>query len=327
MAEDRLRTTLHGSSPSEEKPAGFMLGRRARALGTFRNGERPTGARGQERPYRDSGYQSCLKKKGSFMYDSQDGFLPADGRLCETLQSFKQTPPSDTLFDDHLFHETLRKIEGENEARVIRDISQLVTPSAECLKTRGLRRLRFLKESTNAGWNSSIPFEGPRPQPDFPVGFDRSAFSDDEIDKIGHQNSYLKSFFTATDQIFFPFFTSEVTCGSEALHVADCQNAHSITIAIRGVVNLFQTVGRAQELHRKVLAFSVFHDHQTVKIYAHYPEINKEGTKYYRHLLRGYDLLDLDGREVDGLPIHPQRLQDLCTHPPQQTQKCDPTAT
>ncbi|KAL8765256.1 MAG: hypothetical protein Q9209_007612 [Squamulea sp. 1 TL-2023] len=36
-----------------------------------------------------------------------------------------------------------------------------------------------------------------------------------------------------------------------------------MTLALRGIVDVFRLVGRAQELHRSVLAFSVSHDHKT----------------------------------------------------------------
>jgi predicted nucleic acid-binding protein len=43
----------------------------------------------------------------------------------------------------------------------------------------------------------------------------------------------------ATWQMYFPFLTCEVKCGAAALDVAVRQNAHSMTLAVRGVVGLF----------------------------------------------------------------------------------------
>jgi hypothetical protein len=59
----------------------------------------------------------------------------------------------------------------------------------------------------------------------------------------------------ATWQMYFPFLTCEVKCGA-----AGRQNAHSMTLAVRGVVELFRLVGREKELHREILAFSISHD-------------------------------------------------------------------
>jgi hypothetical protein len=75
------------------------------------------------------------------------------------------------------------------------------------------------------------------------------------------------------------------------------QNAHSMTLAVKGVVKLFRMVKREKELHREILAFSVSHDHRTVRIYGHYPVIDGEKTTFYRHAVPTFDLSALDGKE------------------------------
>lgn len=290
----------------------------------------PSDQKSRERksdPYRDPRYETLLGAKGSFLKDSKAGILAADSKFCRTLLDFKKNPPSDTLFDDRFFGETMDRIQNENEARVVRDIGQLISPSAECLATRGVRGLHLLKESTNAGWNQCIPFEGPRPQPDFCVGFQRNAFSDDQLEKLGF-DLYAKTHFTATYKIYFPFFTTEVKCGQQGLDIADRQNAHSMTVAVKGVVELYRIVGRAQELHRKVLGFSISHDHRTVRVYSHYAEIDGSGTTYYRHILKVVDILSEDGkdrwmayqfvRNVYGcfVPIHLKRIKSAINQLP-----------
>jgi hypothetical protein len=88
-----------------------------------------------------------------------------------------------------------------------------------------------------------------------------------------------------------------VKCGAAALDIADRQNAHSMTLAVRAVVELFRLVGREMELHREILAFSVLYDHRSVRIYGYYPVIDRKDTKYYRHLIRTYDFTELDGKD------------------------------
>ncbi|KAL8645586.1 MAG: hypothetical protein Q9210_006623, partial [Variospora velana] len=249
-------------------------------------------------PYRNPRYETLLGAKGSYLKDSKAGILAADSKFCRTLLNFKKRPPTDTLFDNRFFGETINKIQNENEARVVRDIGQLISPSAECSATRGVRGLHLLKESTNAGWNQCIPFEGPRPQPDFSMGFERNAFSDDQLEKLGF-DLYAKTHFTATFKIYFPFFTTEIKCGQQGLDIADRQNVHSMTVAVRGVVKLYRIVRRAQELHRKILGFSISHDHRTVKIYSHYAEIDGPETTYYRHILEEFAIL---GKDVTSAP-------------------------
>ena len=123
-------------------------------------------------------------------------------------------------------------------------------------------------ESVNEGWNNCVPVTKPRPQPDYALGFGRSAFSEDQLNKLQPfigDPSYL-SYFMATYYMYFPFLTCEVKCGTAGLDIADRQNAHSMTVAMKGVVELFKGVGREQELHRRILGFSYSHDHESVRI-------------------------------------------------------------
>lgn len=122
--------------------------------------------------------------------------------------------------------------------------------------------------------------------------------------------------------MLFPFLACEVKCGREALDVADNQNAHSMTIALRGVVELFQAVGRGPEVDRQILGFSFSHDNQSVRIYGHYAEIKEAGIKYYRHDIRKYDITDCDGRDkftAYGITMRiyqewmPHHLKRLCS--------------
>lgn len=184
---------------------------------------------------------------------------------------------------------------------VIRDISLLIVPSAQTLATYGATHLGPLVESVNEGWNSAIPFYGPRPQPDYSVGFGRSAFTDDQLEKlkpfVGEVTDTFTSYFMATWQMYFPFLTCEVKCGAAALDVADRQNAHSMTLAVRGVVELFRLVKREKELHQEILAFLISHDHRTVRIYGHYPIIDGNKTTFYRHPIKTFDFTSEDGKD------------------------------
>ncbi|OBR03823.1 hypothetical protein CH63R_12950 [Colletotrichum higginsianum IMI 349063] len=153
----------------------------------------------------------------------------------------------------------------------------------------------------NEGWNNSIPLTGTRPQPDYSVGFRREAFTDDQLQKlspfVGNFLAGDQSFFMATYMMYFPFLACEVKCGAAALDTADRQNAHSMTLAVRAVVELFRLVKREHELNRQVMAFSVSHDHQTVRIYGHYPVTEGKDTKFYRHPIHKFFFTALDGKE------------------------------
>ena len=272
--------------------------------------------------YRDTRYTTLLAAKGSFMDKSDLGITDASKSLCRRLLESVQDVPKDSLFRDDLFEKTCRKIQDRNEARVIQDISRLIVPSAETLATYGATDLDHLIESVNEGWTGSIPVQGPRPQPDFSVGFRRSAFTDEQLNKLNPLigSVYDTSFFVATYRMYFPFLTCEVKCGAAALDVADRQNAHSMTCAVRGIVELYRAVKRENELQREILAFSISHDHSTVRVDGHYALIEGDKTTFYRHPIRKFDFTEQDGKEKWSaytftknvydiwMPIHVQRI-------------------
>jgi hypothetical protein len=252
-------------------------------------------------PYRNQRYETLLELKGSYMTKAPLGLASASQALCRSLLEKMPPVPSDTLFRDDVFETTCQKIHNKNEARVIQDISRLIVPSAESLATFGAKHLDILTESVNEGWNNSIPLTSTRPQPDYSVGFKRDAFTEDQLAKlspiIGDFIAGDQSLFMATYYMYFPFLTCEVKCGAAALDIADRQNAHSMTLAVRAIVTLFRAVKRDDEVNRKILAFSISHDHQSVRIYGHYPVISGIDTKYYRHPIRKFDFTELEGKD------------------------------
>ncbi|KXS93314.1 hypothetical protein AC579_9010 [Pseudocercospora musae] len=249
--------------------------------------------------YRKPQYATVLATKGVFMEESELDISRESQRECKRLLERRGGIPEHSLFRDDLFKATCKKMQDKNEARVIQDISRLIVPSAETLTTYGATALKCLIESVNEGWNTSIPITKTRPQPDYAVGFRREAFTQDQLDRmhpiIGDFGD--QSYFMATWYMYFPFLTCEVKCGAAALDIADRQNAHSVAIAVRAVVELFRAVKREKELHREILAFSISHDHATVRIYGYYAEVDGSETKYYRHTIRKFDFTELDGKE------------------------------
>ncbi|KAG8425870.1 hypothetical protein J3459_008661 [Metarhizium acridum] len=252
-------------------------------------------------PYQDPRYETLLGTKSSFMVKSSLDIISSSKSLLKTLLIAQQTIPADSLFRDDIFEAACPKIHNKNEARVIQDISRLIVPSAESLATFGAKHLNILIESVNEGWNNSIPLTGTRPQPDYSVGFTREAFNDNQLAKlspfIGDFIGGDQSFFMATYYMYFPFLTCEVKCGATALDVADRQNAHSMTLAVRAITELFRAVKRENEVHRQILAYSISHDHKSVRIYGHYAVIDGKDTKYYRHPIREYFFTELGGKE------------------------------
>lgn len=250
-------------------------------------------------PYRDARYETLLATKGSYMDTDDIGIIEQSKALISRLLEQEQQLPQESLFRDDIFETTCRKIRNKNETRVIRDISLLIVPSAENMTTYGASELACLTESVNEGWNNSIPVTGTRPQPDYAAGFRREAFTDEQLQKLQPFVGELtdQSYFMATYYLYFPFLTCEVKCGAAALDVADRQNAHSMTLAIRAVVELFRLVKREKELDREVLGFSVSHDHRSVRIYGHYPVTAGSNTTFFRYAIHEFSFTALEGKD------------------------------
>ncbi|KIW36997.1 uncharacterized protein PV06_10895 [Exophiala oligosperma] len=129
-------------------------------------------------------------------------------------------------------------------------------------------------------------------------GSNFSAFTEDQLQIqpfVG--DLFDNSFFMGTWYMYFPFLSSEMKCAAAALDVADRQDAHSMTLAVRGVLELFRLVKRERELHRQILAFSISHDHRSVRIYGHYIVIEGTKTSFYRHPVHEFIFTAMDGRE------------------------------
>ncbi|KAM3084775.1 hypothetical protein ACMFMG_003229 [Clarireedia jacksonii] len=250
------------------------------------NDQRPTEAKRSR--YLHPGYAILLAAKGSFMHEVPELRITTESKmLCQTLLTTEQPIPEGTLFDDDIFEATCSAIHDRNEAMVVRDISPLICPSAQVLAIKGAKHLKILTESVNEDWDSAIPFCGPSPQPDYSVGFGRSAFTQSQIGKLTLFTKELMddytSYFMSTWYMYFPFLTCEVESGAGNLEVADRQNAHSMTIAVRAIVELFKLVKREHELHREILAFSISHSDSSVRIYGHYAALDGANTTFYRH--------------------------------------------
>ncbi|KAK0609357.1 hypothetical protein B0T17DRAFT_546873 [Bombardia bombarda] len=245
-------------------------------------------------PYLSSLYETLLGLKGSYMANELWGLASASQALCWSL--LKPRPvPSDILFRDEILEMTRQGIHNMNEARLIKDISRLIIPPV------GMKYFNIITESVNEGWDGSIPLFGPCPQPDFSVGFKRGAFNRSQLARLspfhGDFMGRNQSHFMATRYMYFPFLTCEVKCGANALDIADRQNAHSMTLAVRGVVELFRAAKRQEEIDREILAFSVSHDPTSVRIYGHYPVMIGANTRYFRHLIHEFDFTENEGQD------------------------------
>lgn len=134
--------------------------------------------------YKDPRYEALLLEQGVDMSISVEEISSTSKDLCESLLNTDVTVPEGSVFQDRCFARLNNRINARNEARIVQDIARLIVPSAETLCMLGAEDLSNLIEGVSDGWNTAIPLVGTRPQPDYSVGFARTAFST-------HQQSYL----------------------------------------------------------------------------------------------------------------------------------------
>lgn len=231
------------------------------------------------------------------MKASDLGITDDSKRLCRSLLETKCNTPTDCLFRDDIFDEAIAELQDKNEFRIIQDVARLLVPSASTLAKLSEKHLSVLVESVNDGWNSCIPMTDPRPQPDYAVGFGRDALSAARLKKLEPlvgDSFHFQSPLMATFFMFFPVLTSEIKMD---LDLADRQNAHSMGIAVRAIVHIFQLAKRESEIHRELLTFSVSHDHERVQIHGWYPVFKGSEYTIHRHLIHAFYLAAADGRD------------------------------
>ncbi|KAJ5267850.1 hypothetical protein N7478_010658 [Penicillium angulare] len=231
--------------------------------------------------YRAVNYVTILETKGCFMQPSPAGPMPDDIALCERLLHQPIATPQGTLFDDEYidrFHYALR---NRSEARLLVDLHPLIMPSAENQFIRGTQGLRDVIDGYNDPWLKTEPIYGPKPQPDHARGLKWSVFTESQRRKLGIRPDE-KSPYTAREDMYFPYLTAEIKCGNQALELADRQNMHSMCIALRAVVSLCQAAGCTEEVHRRILGFSISHELDGFRIYGYYPEFEEDKVLFYR---------------------------------------------
>jgi hypothetical protein len=287
-------------------------------------------------------YEEVLAKAGIFMNARQRQATASNDcqQLCKDLLNCEYDIPDDSLFHGELFWAVLDRVHIRNKSRVSRDIMPSIVPSAELLYLRGSDHLEHLTEELNAVWTECSALAGPRPKPDFCVGLMSSAFTEEEILKLKSYTAPNKPTLV-TENLYFPFLMCEATSGEQALIRPDRQNAHSSSIAVNALVQLYRAVpliddphheerasSRVEELNRKILAFSISHNHTWVRIYGHYAIIDGDKETFYRHAIYSINITNLDGKERwatynftrkvydEFAPLHLQRIRSAIAQLP-----------
>jgi hypothetical protein len=333
--EDPDYITKHWILKGNTLPKMAPLGPREQALAPFL--ARPRLARltsdssaaetksGRSSVYGQKICADLLEAQGCYMtgYD-EHGIAVESTELCQELLARDFETPSRSIFEDQSIEATLEDLETRNAPAVIRIMGELVVPSAASALRLGQISNKNLSVSIDEPWDHSIAldrgpgvkrprylpssqsskskrirlFQLPRVQPDYALGFSKSAFTPKQLDRL---DPFLGSagdvsFFRGTSRMYFPFMVSEVTSESVSLLIAGRPVLHAMGLCLRGIVNLFKMVGREKEIDRQALGFSITHNVRTVVIWAHYPVVGSKTTTFHVHKVKRIFLSDSVGK-------------------------------
>lgn len=244
-------------------------------------------ASAKERQYQSPRFETLLQKAGIYMKENPVEPSQSCKELCGRLLEAEQELPKDSLFNEEAFRPVIARLENENEATVVRDMTPLVAPPAELLYLRGAKHLRILHGHVNRAWHRSVPLVAPPPQPDYCVGLSLYAFDakrDQRLEALIADKE--RNPLMATWQMYFPFFMCEVKAANEDLNAADRQNMSSCSVAVNSVVALYRAAGREKELHGKILAFSIAHNTEQFRIYGYYASFSEQVPRFYRYKIK-----------------------------------------
>lgn len=204
----------------------------------------------------------------------------------------------------------------------------MIIPSITSLYFGGDNSLQHIIDKVNPDWYDNCVLEGPRIRPDLAIGLFSSAFTEAEVDKLKWYTS-VDNWTQTTIHMFFPFLMGEVKCGRESLDIADRQNMHSCSVAVRAFLRIeqeadkYRTEQKLHSLNRQVLVFSISYDQQDARLHGHYAMLQADKWTYYRYHIRKFDLIDKNSllavhnfvRNILKfyLPKHLQRLKDFIT--------------
>ena len=276
-------------------------------------------------------YEVHILTKGLDMnyLKGQDFVSEESKKTCAELLQINVNTIGPTAVPQNKIGHILNDCQNRNEAMINRDITPLIIPSLRLLYHCGANNLEHVVDEVNADWYNQCVLKGPRLRPDLAIGLSSSAFTEEEIDKLKRYTS-VDNWTQVTTQMFFPFLMCEVKCGREGLDIADRQNMHSCSVAVRALLRIEQEADkyrpekemekRTDNLNGQVLIFSISHDQQDARLYGHYATVQREKWTYYRYRIRKFDLTDNNSllaihnfvRNIlkSHLPGHVRRLKD-----------------
>ncbi|KAL5341801.1 hypothetical protein BJX70DRAFT_357954 [Aspergillus crustosus] len=285
-----------GTRYTDSKVLPLRLGREAR-MGVLREA--------RDEVYDDKRILEYLGKLSVEIEPLDLGLDSRSAQICRSLLCKNcHIPESLTRYQDGYFDFILSKLRSSNETGILQLVRDLLLPSTDMANHYGLLLANNLVESLAEPWECSVPLDDqspdfaerfiqclpgvkynvPIPQPDHSVGLSKTSFSSRQHLKMQpYITSGLISYFKGTPKMFFPFFTAEVKQKPQPGLVAELQNIHSMTVAMRGVVELYRRVHpqKVQELSGMVLGFSISLGIDKAVIHAYYIRASRRNNVTY----------------------------------------------
>ena len=270
-----------------------------------------------------------LSKHGVFMMASNCIQQSSKG-LCLSFLEGGRTPRHFPCYPPDQIANVLVRIQPLNEARLFRDITPWIAPSAENLQYSGEAIPNVIGEELQADWIRCATMGETRPKPDYTAGLLRKAFTQEEVDKLENYASFERPWLF-TPNLCFPFLMCEAKTGLIGLEKADRQNIHSASITVNAIFELYKAAfgttspDKVKELDGQVLAFFISHNNQLANLYGHYAVLRDDamgGLDFYRHGIKMFSWTMDDGADRyksynfvlnlyrEFAPKHQQRIKD-----------------
>ncbi|KAK1808197.1 hypothetical protein LTR12_017447 [Friedmanniomyces endolithicus] len=227
-------------------------------------------------------HEEKMEETGLIMADRQGAISDQCRELCKRILVATAAVPVSSYCRKKQLHKVLERLRYRNEARVVRDVTPLVVPSAELLHIGGNTGLQHAVEALNAQWDGIATLCGPMPKPAFVAGISPSAFTPEEKYRLKlHHTATCPNYFP--ENMYYPFLICEVKSSDKPIQEAERQAMHSASIAANAIIELYRKNSKASELNRKILTLSNSHNSSTVKFYGHFAEIQSDRVTFFRH--------------------------------------------
>ncbi|KAK0861112.1 hypothetical protein LTR87_017072 [Friedmanniomyces endolithicus] len=226
--------------------------------------------------------QQRLEQDGDVHEDIGLG-TESEQQLCNDLLMGDRSPSQHPCYRVERIDKVLERLTVLNEARLQRDVTAWLVPSAEHLYFSGCAELGYIGEEVQSEWIRCGSMGASKPKPDSAVGLQRSAFETGELSKLENYATFQGPFLF-TPSLYFPFLVCEAATGQTRINKAGTQNIHSASIALRAILRLHNAAygrdhERTQALLGRILVFSVSHNNQLVNLYGHYPIASSSNDK------------------------------------------------